>query len=280
MSGDAMGSDTLISQLSSLGLTQSEARAYVSLVRLGRSPARAIHEDSGIPRSKVYEALSDLEEKGYIKTAMGVKPVQFIATGVEAVIGDLEEKALHCSGEAKRMLKALETSRVEKPEEFAWALQGRDQVIMGIRGAIERAKEFIVAATAAPDILGPLRVPLGAAKKRGLRVELYTTSMGAASVSELSHYIDVKQVAPSSDLLVKSMAEVLDVPSFGVPDFRPDQLMVMVIDGKESVGVFRPGANSQTPWSLHITSPLVVMFQWQVVQTVLASVERLSQEFK
>lgn len=274
-----MGSESLISQLTSLGLTQSEAKAYMSLVRLGRSPARAIHEDSGIPRSKVYEVLSDLEEKGYIKTAMGAKPTEFIPTAVDAVVGDLEERTIHSAEDARRMLKALESSRVEKPEEFAWALQGRDQVIMGLRGAIERAKEFITAATAAPDILGPLRVPLGAAKKRGLRVELYTTSMGAESVSELKHYIDVKQVAPSSDLLVKSMAEVLDVPSFGVPDFRPDQLMVMVIDGKESVGVFRPGSGNHTPWSLHIRSPLVVMFQWQVVQTVLATVERLSQEF-
>ncbi|MGQ4912652.1 MAG: helix-turn-helix domain-containing protein [Candidatus Thorarchaeota archaeon] len=40
-----------------MGLTTNEARAYVSLVRLGKATARAIHEDSEIPRSKVYETV-------------------------------------------------------------------------------------------------------------------------------------------------------------------------------------------------------------------------------
>jgi sugar-specific transcriptional regulator TrmB len=275
-----MGTESLVEQMTSLGLTTSEAKAYVSVVRLGRSAARAIHEDSGIPRSKVYEVLTDLEEKGYVRTVIGTKPTLFEPTPVDAVMGDLEERA-HASVEAsKRLLKSLEAARVEEMDEFAWATQGRDQVIMDLRGAIERAKEFIFAATAAPDLLGPVRVPLGAAKKRGLKVELHTTSFGLGNVSELEHYIDAKLVAPSSEVLVRSMAEVLDAPSVAQGEFRPDQLLIMVIDGKESIAVFRPSIASQAPWSLHIRSPLVVMFQWQVVKTILASVERMVQELK
>lgn len=55
-------------------MTKNEAKAYHSLVRLGRSTARVISEDSGIPRSKVYETLVLLEKRGIIKKIAGTDP--------------------------------------------------------------------------------------------------------------------------------------------------------------------------------------------------------------
>jgi sugar-specific transcriptional regulator TrmB len=244
-------------------------------VKLGKSTARAIHEDSDIPRSKVYETLADLEEKGYIKTMLGTKPVLFTPSSVDAVLGDLEEKAHNSAETARRMLKDLENSRGEEEEEFGWAVTGREKIIMGIRSAIERAEKYIYAASAAPDLLGPVRVPLGAAKQRGVEVILYTTKFGLKEAAELQHYIDVRPIAPDERALTKSMSEVLQAPALLEGDWQPNQLLVMVIDGKESVGVFRSNVEGQDPWALHIRNPLVVLIQWQVVKTVLATVESL-----
>ncbi len=270
-----MVTGTLIEQLSALGLTTNEARAYVSLVRLGKATARAIHEDSEIPRSKVYETLSDLEDRGYVKTLLGTRPVQFSPSSVDAVLGDLEERAHNSAENARRFLKSMETSRSEDSEEFAWAVQGREKIIINMRGAIERAESHIYVATAAPDLLGPLRVPLGAARKRGVDVVLFTTSAGAMDSADLRHYIRIEQIAPTSDVLAKSISEVLKAPSLLEGAWQPSQLMVMVIDDRESVGVFRSSVRGQQPWSLHIRNPLVVLFQWQVVKTVLAAVESI-----
>ena len=275
-----MGSESMVERLEDLGLTMNEARAYVSLVKLGKSTARAIHEDSDIPRSKVYETLADLEDKGYVKTLLGTKPVMFTPSSVEAVLGDLEEKAHNSAETARRMLKSLENSRGKDAEEFAWAITGREKIIMGMRSAIERAEKYIYAASGTPDMLGPLRVPLGAAKKRGVQVILYTTSFGAEASTELKHYIDVRTVAPDQTVLIQSMSEVLQVPVLLEGAWQPDQLTLMNIDGRESVGVFRSNIEGQDPWSLHIRNPLVVLFQWQVVKTVLAAVESMTRQFK
>ena len=86
-----MAQDTIVANLTSLGLTKNEAKAYHSLVRIGRSSARVIAEDSGIPRSKVYETLSLLEKRGIIKRVSGSDPTLFDPAPVDAALDHLEE---------------------------------------------------------------------------------------------------------------------------------------------------------------------------------------------
>ena len=87
-----MAQDTIVGNLTSLGLTKNEAKAYHSLVRLGKSSASIIAEDSGIPRSKVYETLGLLEKRGIIKKVTGSDPTLFDPAPVDAALDHLEEK--------------------------------------------------------------------------------------------------------------------------------------------------------------------------------------------
>ena len=52
-----------IKLLRRIGMTEYEARAYLSLARLGPSTVREIVLESKLPRNKAYEALQRLEEK-------------------------------------------------------------------------------------------------------------------------------------------------------------------------------------------------------------------------
>ncbi|MBE0425427.1 MAG: TrmB family transcriptional regulator [Nitrospirae bacterium] len=58
--------EKIISELMQLGLSEYEAKAYLSLLRENPSTAYEIGKDSGIPTSKVYEVLKKLIEKGII----------------------------------------------------------------------------------------------------------------------------------------------------------------------------------------------------------------------
>jgi len=49
-----------------LGLSEYEARAYVSLVREGTSEARKLSMKCGVPRTKVYGTLKKLIERGLV----------------------------------------------------------------------------------------------------------------------------------------------------------------------------------------------------------------------
>ena len=53
--------------LETLGLTQYETRAYISLVEKNKSDARALSKLTQIPRSKIYEVLTRLEKKKLIE---------------------------------------------------------------------------------------------------------------------------------------------------------------------------------------------------------------------
>ena len=59
-----------------LGLTHTEAKAYVSLLFLNTATARNLHTVSNIARQNIYQLLSDLEEKGLIEKVIA-KPTKF-----------------------------------------------------------------------------------------------------------------------------------------------------------------------------------------------------------
>jgi sugar-specific transcriptional regulator TrmB len=272
-----MAQSTIVGNLTSLGLTKNEAKAYHSLVRLGKSSARVIAEDSGIPRSKVYETLDLLEKRGIIKKVTGSDPMLFDPAPVDAALDHLEEKVKSSATSARKMLHGLQSLRGTEAKEFAWAVQGMDQVIMGLRTAIENAQEYIYIASASPSLLNHLRGPFSTAKSRDVKIELFTTTPGSQEVPGLDHYLTVTIAMPSKDLLIESFKEVFQSPSLSLEEWEPTRMLIVNVDGRESIGVFLPGDNTSHPWALHIRSRLVVLIQWQVVKTVLSSVEAIIQ---
>ena len=52
---------------SELGLTNNEAKAYESLILLGKSSAAEISKHSGVPYGRIYTVLDSLQEKGLTK---------------------------------------------------------------------------------------------------------------------------------------------------------------------------------------------------------------------
>jgi len=272
-----MKQNTIVGDLTNLGLNKNEAKAYQSLVRLGMSSARVIAEDSGIPRSKVYETLDLLEKRGIIKKVSGSEPMLFDPAPVDAALDHLEDKVKSSATHARRMLKGLQSMRGTEAKEFAWAVQGMEQVIMGLRTAIESAQEYVYIASASPGLLGHLRSAFSTAKSRDVKIELFTTTPGSQEVPGLEHYLTVIIAMPSKELLMESFKEVFQSPSISPEEFEPTRVLIVNVDGRESIGVFLPGDDSSQPWALHIRSRLGVLIQWQVVKTVLSGVEAIIQ---
>jgi len=272
-----MAQDTIVGDLTSLGLTKNEARAYHSLVKLGKSSARVIAEDSGIPRSKVYETLDLLEKRGLIKKVTGSDPTLFDPAPVDSALDHLEEKVKSSATSARSKLKGLQSLRGTEAKEFAWAVQGMEQVIMGLRTSIENAQEYIFIASASPSLLGNLRGAFSTAKSRSVKIELFTTTPGSQEVPGLEHYLKISIAMPGKDVLMESFMEVFESPPLSPDEWEPARMLIVNVDGRESIGVFLPADDSSQPWALHIRSRLVVMIQWQVVKTVLAGVEAIIQ---
>ncbi|MFW9932885.1 MAG: TrmB family transcriptional regulator [Candidatus Thorarchaeota archaeon] len=268
-------SDSVIDDLIRLGLTLNEARAYKALVQQGNSTAREIAEVSGIPRSKVYETVGLLEKRGIIQRVLGREPATFKAAPPRTTIEFLRKKLESSSESALAALENLESERESVEEEFVWTTQGDEQINLGIMSALEGAKRFIFIATRLPSLLSPLRSSFSGAKARGVNIELHTTGSLVESFEPFRHYMEIHSAIPSSEVLVENLRQVLQEIDLQYIGWNPDAMSIMMIDGIESIAIFRPMTESQKPWALHIRNPLIVTIQWQVIKTALYTIEGL-----
>ena len=93
-----------IRYLTELGLSRIQANLYFSLIVYGRTDARILASLTNTPRTEVYRALNELQEKGLVDRELG-STLKFSAVppslGLQAVIDSKIE-------EVNRMQKALD----------------------------------------------------------------------------------------------------------------------------------------------------------------------------
>lgn len=104
--------DSLLLHLKGIGMSEYEAKVYVILSALRVASAREIHEQTKIPRGRIYETLASLAQKGFIVSS-GKSPVRYSPVDVIQTFERLKrESTISLEGLYQR-LKALET---ETPE--------------------------------------------------------------------------------------------------------------------------------------------------------------------
>jgi sugar-specific transcriptional regulator TrmB len=139
---DIMIDDSLLSQLKGIGMSEYEAKVYVILSALRVASAREIHEQTKIPRGRIYETLGTLTRKGFIVSS-GKSPVRYSPVDATQTFERLKRESVTSLAGLFRRLKTLET---ETPEPL---MQGyklytdwtRDNQI---RMMLKRAKSEII----------------------------------------------------------------------------------------------------------------------------------------
>jgi sugar-specific transcriptional regulator TrmB len=74
-----------VSQLTRLGLTSYEAKAYLALIRRDSYTAAQVARQSGLPRQRIYDVLGSLVQKG-LATARPGSVVKYAATAPELAV--------------------------------------------------------------------------------------------------------------------------------------------------------------------------------------------------
>ncbi len=83
-----MDNGSLIGQLTHLGLTTYEAKAYSALIRRDSSTAAQVARLAGVPRQRIYDVLGSLVEKGLAAARPG-HVVKYAATAPDFAVGSL-----------------------------------------------------------------------------------------------------------------------------------------------------------------------------------------------
>ena len=118
------------------GLTEREIKVYLALLELGSTSTGPLVKKSGIPNSKVYEALEKLINKGLASYIIVSKIKHFQASDPEMLINFIDEKKKRL----KELIPKLKSKQnIEKKAQKATVYQG----IRGFKTAMERLLQTI-----------------------------------------------------------------------------------------------------------------------------------------
>ncbi|KTG10186.1 hypothetical protein AUR64_11405 [Haloprofundus marisrubri] len=139
--------------LERLGLSNYEARVFVALHRLGTATAKDVHDLAGVPRSQVYGAAEDLEERGLVELQQST-PKRYRPVSLEAA---KELLTARLERERDRAFDSLaELRREEHGEETrddVWTVRGRKPINDRTVDLIRRAETRILFGAASVDLL-------------------------------------------------------------------------------------------------------------------------------
>jgi sugar-specific transcriptional regulator TrmB len=82
----------ILNELLSAGLSEKEAKTYLSLLELGEASIAKITKKSALKRSTVYEMLENLKEKGLVSQTHHQKRTLFLAESPKKLVESLENK--------------------------------------------------------------------------------------------------------------------------------------------------------------------------------------------
>jgi len=100
----------LVTQLTRLGLTSYEAKAYLTLIRRDSFTAAQVARQSGLPRQRIYDVLGSLVQKGLAAARPG-NVVKYAATppelAIELLLGSHRDQLARMEHDAQLMVTDL-----------------------------------------------------------------------------------------------------------------------------------------------------------------------------
>jgi len=144
----------VLDTLKSLGLNSYERKLYVTLISKGTSNAGTLSELSGVPRSRTYDVLESLSDKGFV-VVQSSKPLKYLAIEPTEAMERLKVKH---EKNYNTMVTRIETvkkgkilSELQKlfkdgvktidPTEFTGALKGRNSMNQQMQTMLKKSKK-------------------------------------------------------------------------------------------------------------------------------------------
>jgi sugar-specific transcriptional regulator TrmB len=185
-----LASPKVFDALKGIGLNLYERRLWVALLARGTSTAGELSEIANVPRSRAYDVLQSLAEKGFV-VVQASKPLRYVAIPPEEALErakkKLEEdfKAMQAKiDELKESVVLRELNEIHQkglklisPEEITGALKGKYSVLQQFNSMFREAKEKINIVTT-PEGLNELFSShfdvLKKAKEKGVEIKIAT----------------------------------------------------------------------------------------------------------
>jgi sugar-specific transcriptional regulator TrmB len=226
------------------GLTEYQARVYLTLLDLGTATASQVTPHARVPRTRIYATMAQLHEKGLVEiipeTPLRYRAVPF-AHFLAKTVDDLRERAVSLERNLDAIAKEFAVVGAVVPEE-----KGRFEAIYGRRNVRERLIKMYEGAQSSWVAIGtsrsPGRVMRGfgdyitekAAKGVRFRFAFPVTADNLKDVHRLGRYAEIRSV----DFYAPMYMHVADgrefIMSHPIPDddsfYRGDDICIWTDD--------------------------------------------------
>lgn len=229
-------SERAMDALKSIGLNLYERRIWVGLLAKGSASAGELAEISNVPRSRCYDILESLAEKGFAVIQPG-KPLKFVAVAPEEALERLKKKIEQEMRGMQARIDEIKSSQVMKelseihrkglklirPEEITGAIRGKFSVYQQLESMF-RGAEKKINIVGSPEVLDEILSRhldlLMKAKEKGVEINVVVSgekiSDALKALSQFAHVrtFNMKTLPIHGNLVLIDERELL----FGLTD--------------------------------------------------------------
>jgi sugar-specific transcriptional regulator TrmB len=226
---EMIASPKLMDALKTIGLNLYERRLWVALLAKGASTAGELSEIANVPRSRTYDVLQSLAEKGFVMV-QAAKPLRYVAFPPEEALERAKKKIEEDMKEVIKKIETLKSSefmqelkdihkkglKLISPEEITGALKG-NSINQQLNTMFRRALKKINIITTPEDLNLIYKSHfdvLREAKEKGVEIKIATSRSEGCSEA-------IKALSTIAELRSVNQKEV------------PIEGKIVLVDGKE-----------------------------------------------
>lgn len=142
-------SERASASIEGLGLTGSEVKAYVALLKGGTMTASDVSREARIPYSKVYDALESLHKRGWVEVQKS-RPIVYTAKPPDAALEELRARQETERKEKEQValeeLMGIYVSRGEQEKPDIWIMRGTNEILSRVKNLLLNCRtELLIA---------------------------------------------------------------------------------------------------------------------------------------
>lgn len=190
--------DSAMDQLESFGLSSYAAETFVTLVALGRGTAKEVSEASAVPRTRVYDAVEELDDWDLVDVKHS-SPREFRPMSVETTRRRFAEDSQRRIDRLTDAVAELEPNHTGSIQGGVWTVSGSEAVTERVLELVDCADEELVYATVDDLLTDRIVKHLQAAQERGISV--HSAGASESARQHLGHLFDGVETFEPSDTI-------------------------------------------------------------------------------
>lgn len=160
-----------IEQFQQLGLTEYGARSYIALLQLGTGTAREISETADVPRTRVYDAIDQLQDEGLVDV-QHASPKVFKPVARETALRHFQEKYDDLIEQLMPLLQDLDPVTRNHKQPGVWTVTGSEAITDRLCELIATAETELIYLCAEELLTEEVLEHLAAAAEQGVTIRL------------------------------------------------------------------------------------------------------------